>query len=182
MLETARLLLTPLTLEEDAAALFAIQSDPVVMRYWNHAPWTDLVQARDAIVADQAAQADGTLWKLGIRERDSGALVGTCMLFAVERDSRRGEIGYNLAVSAQGKGYMTEALHGFIRHLFTVRGLRRLEAEIDPRNAASAKLLLRLGFQQEGLLRERWVVDGEISDSALYGLLAEDFQRARPAA
>lgn len=182
MIQTSRLLLTPLSLEEDAAALFAIQSDPDVMRYWNHGPWTDLAQAQDAIAADQAAQADGTLWKLGIRERETGMLVGTCMLFAVEPGSRRGEIGYNLAASAQGKGYMTEALEGFIAHLFTVRGLRRLEAEIDPRNVASAKLLQRLAFQQEGLLRERWVVEGEISDSALYGLLAEDFQRARAVA
>ncbi|VFR16739.1 Ribosomal-protein-S5p-alanine acetyltransferase [plant metagenome] len=179
MLETARLLLSPLTLEEDAAALFAIQSDPVVMRYWNHAPWTDTAQARDALVADQAAQAEGTLWKLGIRERETGRLVGTCMLFAIEAGSRRGEIGYNLAASAQGKGYMTEALEGFITHLFKEHGLRRLEAEIDPRNAASARLLQRLGFRQEGLLRERWIVEGEVSDSALYGLLAEDFRRAR---
>ena len=56
----------------------------------------------------------------------------------------------------------------------TTIGLNRLEADIDPRNVASAGLLERLGFVREGLLRERWIVGDEVSDSALYGLLASD--------
>jgi ribosomal-protein-alanine N-acetyltransferase len=52
--------------------------------------------------------------------------------------------------------------------------MRRIEADIDPRNVASARLLERLGFVQEGLLRERWMVDDEVSDSAFYGLLESD--------
>jgi ribosomal-protein-alanine N-acetyltransferase len=53
--------------------------------------------------------------------------------------------------------------------------LRRIEADIDPRNEASCRLIERVGFQREGLLRERWQVDGETQDSALYGLLARDW-------
>jgi RimJ/RimL family protein N-acetyltransferase len=49
--------------------------------------------------------------------------------------------------------------------------LNRVEADIDPRNLASAKSLERLGFTREGFLRERWIVDGVVSDTALYGLL-----------
>jgi len=52
--------------------------------------------------------------------------------------------------------------------------LNRIEADIDPRNVASAGLLERLGFVREGVLRERWIVGDEASDSALYGLLASD--------
>jgi RimJ/RimL family protein N-acetyltransferase len=69
---------------------------------------------------------------------------------------------------------MSEAAHAVIDHGFNTVGLRRLEADIDPRNLGSAKLLERLGFVREGLLRERWVVGDEISDSALYGLLKRD--------
>ncbi|MCW5506536.1 GNAT family N-acetyltransferase, partial [Pseudomonas aeruginosa] len=54
--------------------------------------------------------------------------------------------------------------------------LNRLEAEIDPRNRPSAASLERLGFRQEGLLAQRWIVSGEVSDSALYGLLAEHWR------
>jgi len=104
------------------------------------------------------------------------------VVFAIDETSRRAEIGYHLAASAQGKGYMHEALSRFAAHLFDALRLRRLEAEIDPRNVPSAKVLERLGFQREGLLRERWRVAGEISDSAVYGLLARDWQaQADPA-
>lgn len=71
---------------------------------------------------------------------------------------------------------MHEALRCFVDHLFSAVALHRLEADIDPRNAASARSLGRLGFQREGLLRERWIVANEVSDSALYGLLASDWR------
>lgn len=47
-------------------------------------------------------------------------------------------------------------------------------------DAASAKTLERLGFQNEGFLRERWVVDGEVSDSGFYGLLRRDWLARMP--
>ena len=50
-----------------------------------------------------------------------------------------------------------------------------MEADIDPRNHASARSLERLGFTREGLLRERWIVKGEVSDTALYGLLQREW-------
>jgi ribosomal-protein-alanine N-acetyltransferase len=53
--------------------------------------------------------------------------------------------------------------------------LNRIEADIDPRNVASARSLERLGFRKEGRLRERWIVSGEVSDSDLYGLLRIDW-------
>jgi RimJ/RimL family protein N-acetyltransferase len=54
--------------------------------------------------------------------------------------------------------------------------LNRIEADIDPRNVASARSLERLGFSKEGHLRQRWIVNGEVSDSAFYGLLLSDWQ------
>ncbi|WP_369348725.1 GNAT family N-acetyltransferase [Stenotrophomonas sp. JAG2] len=175
-LESARLVLTPIR-ATDAQALFAIQSDRAGMRYWNHPAWTDLKQAYVQILDDLAALDAGTQLKLAIRERVDGPLLGIVVVFAIDETSRRGEIGYHLAPSAQGKGYMHEALSRFVAYLFDVLRLRRLEAEIDPRNAPSAKVLERLGFQREGLLRERWRVAGEVSDSAVYGLLAREWQR-----
>jgi RimJ/RimL family protein N-acetyltransferase len=66
-----------------------------------------------------------------------------------------------------------------VEHAFTALDLNRLEATIDPRNAASARVLERLGFAHEGTQRERYVVRGETSDSRLYGLLRGDWQAAR---
>ena len=73
-----------------------------------------------------------------------------------------------------GKGYIGEAGEALIQYGFTSLGLRRIEAEIDPDNHASAKALEKLGFAQEGLLRQRWEIGGVVSDSALYGRLASD--------
>jgi RimJ/RimL family protein N-acetyltransferase len=81
-----------------------------------------------------------------------------------------------MAVEAQGNGYMNEALVSLLEFGFSQLALNRLEADIDPRNTASAKSLERLGFRKEGHLRERWIVAGEVSDSGLYGLLRSDWQ------
>jgi len=71
---------------------------------------------------------------------------------------------------------MHEAMQALLGYAFQALNLNRLEADIDPRNLASAKTLERLGFQKEGHLRERWIVNDEISDTALYGLLHRDWQ------
>nr|WP_305777923.1 GNAT family N-acetyltransferase [Pseudomonas sp. Hg5Tf] len=158
---------------EDAAAWLAIMADPQVMRFWNHAPWNELAQAQAALEADREGYHQGQLLKLGIYRRDSNALIGMCQCSNFESDSRRGEIGYCLAGNAQGQGFMGEALEHFVQYLARDLKMRRLEAEIDPRNSASARTLERLGFVLEGVLRERWCVAGELSDSGLYGLLLE---------
>jgi RimJ/RimL family protein N-acetyltransferase len=73
---------------------------------------------------------------------------------------------------------MHEALQTLLDFGFGVMNLNRVEADIDPRNGASARSLLRLGFRLEGHLRERWIVAGEVSDSALYGLLRAEWRAA----
>ncbi|MGO3057813.1 MAG: GNAT family N-acetyltransferase [Halomonas sp.] len=73
-----------------------------------------------------------------------------------------------------GKGYINEAGEALIQYGFNALGLRRIEAEIDPDNHASAKAFEKLGFTLEGVLRQRWEVNGAVSDSALYGRLVSD--------
>ena len=102
-------------------------------------------------------------------------MIGTCTLFHFHRTSRRAELGYALVRPAWGQGLMHEALHTLVTHAFGGLDLNRLETDIDPRNVASARSLVRLGFRQEGHLRERWVVNGEVSDTDLYGLLRIDW-------
>jgi RimJ/RimL family protein N-acetyltransferase len=77
---------------------------------------------------------------------------------------------------------MHEVLCAYVDHLFGPLQLHRLEADIDPRNLASARSLERLGFQKEGHLRERWIVEGEVSDTALYGLLATEWAERKTSA
>jgi len=174
-LHTERLLLRPLR-TSDAGALFAIFSDPKVMRYWNTPPWSEMKQANDLVARDAVAMASGEWVRLGIERKDDSVLLGFCTLFDLNEQCRRAEIGYGLALSAWGRGYMHEALVALLRYGFTELTLNRVEADIDPRNDASRKSLERLGFTKEGHLRERWIVSGEVSDSGLYGLLHSDWK------
>lgn len=177
-LHTDHLQLRPLR-AADADAVFSMHADPVAMRHWSTPPWTDPAQAHALIANDLQALPVGDYLRLGLQRRSDGALVGLVSLFAFHLASRRAELGYMLLRSAWGQGYMHEALLALLDHGFGVLGLHRLEADIDPDNLASARTLQRLGFQHEGLLRERWIVAGTVSDSALYGLLRRDWLAQR---
>lgn len=174
LLQTPRLLLRPL-LATDAPAVYAMHADPVTLRYWSTPPWADPALADELIARDLAAMAAGDYIRLGLQRRDDGRLIGLCTLFAFYLPSRRCEIGYILARDCWGQGCMHEALLVLLDYGFGMLGLNRIEADIDPRNAGSQRTLNRLGFQREGLLRERWIVSGEVSDTALHGLLRRDW-------
>ena len=179
LLNTQRLRLRPYR-PSDAEALFAIYSDVRVMRYWSYPPWPSIDKAHEMIAKDATALAAGEHLRLGVATLDDARLIGHCSLFNLNAQCRRAEIGYGLAFDAWGHGYMHEALTAVLNYGFTEIALNRVEADIDPRNAASAKTLERLGFQNEGFRRERWVVDGEVSDSGLYGLLRRDWLARTP--
>lgn len=179
-LTTPRLLLRPLD-DSDAAAVFAVFSSREVMRYWSSPPLDQIEQAQTMLHAIQAGYQSGEFLQLGLERRSDAALMGTCTLFHCHSASRRAEIGYALGRPYWGAGYMHEALTALVDYAFNTLNLHRLEADIDPRNAASARTLERLGFQREGHLRERWIVDGEISDTIWYGLLEHEWWQAKSA-
>lgn len=176
-LVTERLVLREVR-DHDAAAVFEMESDPVAMRYWSRLPMQHPDEAREAVVRAMTffPERTGLRWSITCPEDDG--MIGQVSLFNFSEQNRRAEIGYGLVRRHWGKGYMHEALSAVLDLAFTSLALRRLEADIDPRNAASLRALERLGFTREGLLRERWQVGEEISDSVLMGLLASEW-RAR---
>jgi RimJ/RimL family protein N-acetyltransferase len=176
-LVTPRLVLRPFV-ESDAEALFAIFSDPAVMRYMNSGAWASIEPAHEMIARDLRALPAGEFVRLGLTRKDTGALIGMCNLFQFNWQCRRCEIGYCLGRAHWGHGYMHEALTALIDYGFRELDLNRIEADVDPRNVGSVKSLERLGFVREGLLRERWIVEGEVSDSGMYGLLREEWGMA----
>jgi ribosomal-protein-alanine N-acetyltransferase len=157
----------------DVSALHEVFSDPEVMRYWSRTPFTDAghEEARALLASIERAFTSQTLFQWGIARRADDRIVGTCTLAHVDASNRRAELGYALGRAHWGHGLMGEALALLLSFAFGDLGLRRLEADVDPRNTPSIRTLERLGFQREGLLRERWEVGGELQDSALFGLL-----------
>jgi RimJ/RimL family protein N-acetyltransferase len=170
VLTTERLTLRPLA-AGDEAALFSIFSDPEVVRYWSRSAWTDMAQADEMLAAALRDYADGGGLRYGIVITGTGELVGVASLFAFNRDNRRCELGYVLGSRHWGRGYASEALVALLEHAFGALGMNRIEADIDPQNIASGRVLEKLAFRQEGFMPERWIVHGEKADTAFYGLL-----------
>lgn len=178
-LETTRLKLRWMD-EDDAEAHFAVRSDPEVARYLSRGPWTELAQAVESIEQTRANYASGTGLRLGIVLRETGQLIGDASLYAFVDASRRCDIGYTLGQAHWGRGYAAEALEALLGYGFDALDLNRVEADIDPANAASSRVLEKLGFRREGYMHERWIVNGEPADTVFYGLL-RSYWRARQA-
>jgi ribosomal-protein-alanine N-acetyltransferase len=162
-------------LATDVDAVFSIFGDVRAMRYWSHEPLESLDGARDYLENIAEGFAERTLFQWAITELESALLIGTATLTAWDRVNRHAEVGFVLHPSQWGKGLASEAVRTVLRFGFERMDLHRVEAELDPRNTASARLLEGLGFEKEGLLRERWYLYDEWCDSALYGLLRRDF-------
>lgn len=174
VLESTRLRLRALR-DDDAEALLGLHGDPEVMRYWSTSPWTGIAQAHAHLERVRRDMQAGVLpW--AIADRSNDALIGAVTLFRVDRDHRHAEIGYALGAAHWGKGLASEAVRIVLDYAFNALGLERIEADTDPRNTPSRRMLERLGFAQEGTLRRRWFVNDEWCDTAFYGLLREDFR------
>lgn len=176
-LRTARLDLRAID-TGDIDALFSIFSEPQVMRYWSRGPYSSPEELQSYFEKTQQAFIEQSQLRWGLVSREDGRVIGVCSLYAIDAGNLRADIGYILHREAWGQGLMQEALTAIFDYAFEVMSLRRIEADIDPRNTASIAVLEKLGFQREGLLKERWLVDGEVSDSLMMGLLRSSWPPA----
>jgi RimJ/RimL family protein N-acetyltransferase len=158
---------------EDAAAFAAYRSDPDVARYQSWDAPLPLAEAQKTV--ENFANGDPMKpgWFQYAVDRD-GVLIGDIGL-NLHENLMQAELGFTLAPEYQGQGYATEAVRGLLDQLFVERNLHRVSAECDARNTASARLLERLGFRQEGLRLSNSWFKGEWTDDLLFGLLRSDY-------
>ena len=173
-LETERLLLREIV-DTDADTLFRIFGDAEHMKWFGSDPLTSVDAARTLIAAFagwRSLPSPGVRW--GLELKTSGALVGTCGLFAWNRAWRKCTLGYELSPDATGQGLMREALDMVIAWGLHDMALNRIEALVHERNSPSLALLDGLGFVFEGRLREVGYWGGCHHDLLQYSLLASD--------
>lgn len=179
ILETLRLRLRPMVME-DAEAMHAFKSDPAATRLFAQDPQTDIEKTHSWIRTGLEGQRDGTSVTWAITLRESGTVIGECCLWNIDRDSKHAELGYELLRSYWGRGMMNEALQAVLGHGFSTMDLNRIEANPLGINLASQKVLVRLGFKKEGVLRRRHLHEGEWHDEMWFGLLRSEWdERAR---
>ncbi|WP_035985308.1 GNAT family N-acetyltransferase [Leptolyngbya sp. KIOST-1] len=169
-LETPRLHLRPLA-QADVDFVFRHFSDPAVNRYLlDQAPLASREEAQ-GIVDFFVQPTDDTYTRWVLVSKADGQPIGTCGFHKWDQRNRRAEIGYDLAPTAWGQGYMGEALKTMLSYGFTDMVLNRVEALVYPENTASVKLLEKLNFQREGILRDYFYHEGHFYDHWLLSLL-----------
>ena len=173
---TARLSLRWIS-TDDVDALFRIFGNSEVMRYWSTPPLANREAAKELLNEIHDSYNRQVMLKWGVARQVDNLVIGTTTLYNIDLGNRRAEVGYALGREHWGQGYMHEALQALLEYCFETLDLRRLEADVDPRNKPSIQTLERLGFRREGYLRERWEVAGEIQDALFYGLLRPEWKK-----
>jgi ribosomal-protein-alanine N-acetyltransferase len=171
-LETSRLRLRPIE-SGDLDFVFRHFSDPLVHRYLEDAV-TTLEQAR--AIVDSYLPSRGKTWNRWIMlRREDARPIGTCGFHKWSVKDRRCELGYDLEPASWGYGYMGEALRAALAFGFREMELDRVEAVAAVENRRSLRLLERLGFVREGLLRETACRNGVRRDDWLLSLVHEEW-------
>ena len=173
-IRTERLILRQMTIA-DAPAVQRLRSNAEVMKYINRPLTRTLQEAQNwiSVIIDSLAKNDGITWCISLKEAPTEH-VGSIGLWRIDKENYRAEIGYMLETSLQGKGIMYEAIQPVINYGFQQMKLHSIEAQIDPRNAASAALLKKAGFVQEAYFKENYYLRGRFADTAVYSILTSE--------
>lgn len=169
-LVTERLLLRKIT-DNDDKALFEMRSDERVMQFIDRPLAKSIDDVRDLIkkINDGLEKNEGINWAISLQS--SPLLIGTIGFWRTEKEHYRGEIGYMLHPDFQKKGIMQEAMVKVIDHGFNVMKLHSVEANVNPLNISSIKILEKNGFVREAYFKENYFSNGKFLDSAIYSLL-----------
>ena len=172
-LETERLKLRAI-FPSDAAEIFALMSDLKVAEYHELDPFENIEQAHDVIANYTSWFQNDQAVRWGILKRETGELIGTCCFDTFHRKYQSANLGYNLRSDHWGNGFATEAVAKITEFAFAkgiVGSVNRIQAITVPENVASEKVLARIGFQKEGLMRQYGFWKGDFRDMNLFSLL-----------
>jgi RimJ/RimL family protein N-acetyltransferase len=161
---------------DDVTAAMRWASDPETFRYMAYevVPTAEEEAAILAGFVAQAAERPRVQYDLGI-EAEAGGLIGMARLGITSFEHRQGDLGYLLRRDEWGKGLVTEAAGLLLELAFTRLGLHRVSAFHDPENAASGRVLQKIGMRREGLFRENVWANGKWRDSVAYAILEPEW-------
>jgi [ribosomal protein S5]-alanine N-acetyltransferase len=169
-LETERLQLRRLDIG-DVNEIFALRSDPEVMKYVPRplAKTPEDALNHIALINEKIDSNEGINW--AITFKDNPKLIGIIGHYRIKPEHFRAEIGYMLLPEFHGKGFISEAINEVVHYGFDVMQLHSIEAIIDPENIASARVLQKNGFVKEAHLKENEYYGGKFLDTIIYSIL-----------
>jgi RimJ/RimL family protein N-acetyltransferase len=167
-LATRRLDLRPLD-DSDVDLLFAFNSGTETLRYVARDPWTERSQAEEKLDAFLSAAGRGEAVWWVIVDRITGRKSGYAGLFDLDRAAGKAEIGYGLVPASWGRRVAGEAVAAIVAWADAELDLHRIHARVHPGNTASERILEKLGFAREGVLRHDAFARGRYFDSIVFG-------------
>jgi ribosomal-protein-alanine N-acetyltransferase len=158
----------------DAEAVYRIYADEEVTRFYDLDTFDDVRQATELIRRQRARFERGEGLRWGIAQQANNVIIGTAG-YVFSQHNAQGGIGYDLARPYWRKGIMSEALLLVIHYGFSSLKLNRIQALVIPGNSASVRVLMKLGFEEEGLLRDYAFFKGRYNDLISFALLKRDY-------
>lgn len=168
-LETERLLLRQLA-APDAPDAFLFLADEETIRYYDPAPMTQLEQAEQSIERHRRRFAAQEALRWGITLKGENRVIGNGG-FTWDAENRLAVLSYILSKRYWNQGIMAEALSAMIQFAFEHIHVHRIEAQVAYPNLASARVLEKLGFHEEGRLRDRQYVHNHFVDERMFALI-----------
>ncbi len=157
-------------------AMFSlIDANRARLREWM--PWVDAAKSIRDTRSFVSAARQATLERVAMHAGMwyDGELCGAIGIHHIDAINRRGEVGYWVCADLEGQGVVTRACRRLIRYAFEDLSLNRVEIRCDPRNSRSRSIPLRLGFREEGTLRDAQWINGRFVDLVVYGLLHREW-------
>ncbi|WP_374309085.1 GNAT family N-acetyltransferase [Dongia sp.] len=175
-IETPRLLVRPFA-DKDLADMIALYAIPEVLRYLyvGKRPDAEVAKSLAERKAKTALNTEGDKMILAIEEKASGQFVGEVVLVWLSETHRSAEAGFIIHPAFQGQGFAREAILPLLRFGFEVMNFHRIIGRCDGRNAASARLMAKLGMRQEAHLIENEFIKGEWTDELAFALLDREW-------
>ena len=146
---------------EDLEAMHAVLSDGRAMQYWSEGPHADIVRTKewlDSMIYAPPEESDDFVITI------DGEVIGKLGTWRIP------DIGFIIRSDQWGRGYAAEAMRAFLKHIFEVRGVDLLTADVDPRNTGSLLLLEDHGFLRTGYAAANWNTHIGVCDSVFLEL------------
>lgn len=173
-IETDRLLMREISMG-DIYDIFRVFSSENVMKYYGMFPIEEMHQAERLVRTFRDGFDDQKSIRWAITLKATGEFLGTCGFHNMQLRSYRAEIGYEIGEKHWNRGYVTEAINAMLEFGFGIMNLNRIEALVYPENTSSHRALEKLGFKEEGLLREYAYFREIFQDLVMHSLLKREY-------
>jgi len=161
-------------LPSDADDIFQIRSHDKVMKFMDVPRHHSISDSEKLIQSVEESYKEETGINWAIIEKDLQSFIGYIGFIRIYHEHCRAEIGYALKPEFWGKGYMYETIHKLVRFGFAAMKFHSIEANVNPLNEKSKKVLERVGFKREAYFRENYLFNGQFLDSVIYSILEKD--------